>query len=38
VPIPIKMTRRFCDLAVSILMDINEEWITGRRYLRMDVE
>ena len=25
-------------LAVSILMDINEEWITGRRYLRMDVE
>jgi len=25
-------------LAVSILMNIDEEWITGRRYLRMDVE
>jgi len=25
-------------VAVSILMDINDEWITGRRYLRMDVE
>ena len=25
-------------LAVSIFMDINKEWVTGRRYLRMDVE
>jgi transposase-like protein len=28
----------FMRLAVSILMDINEEWLTGRRYLSMDVE
>jgi putative transposase len=25
-------------LAVSILMDVNEEWITGRRYLSMEEE
>jgi putative transposase len=25
-------------LAVSILIDINEEWITGRRYLSMECE
>jgi len=25
-------------LAVSILIDINEEWITGRRYLSMESE
>ena len=23
-------------LAVAILMDINEEWLTGRRYLNME--
>jgi hypothetical protein len=23
-------------LAVSILIDINEEWITGKRYLSME--
>ena len=23
-------------LAVSIMMDINEEWITGRRYINME--
>jgi transposase-like protein len=28
----------FLRLAVSILIDINEEWITGRRYLSWDVE
>jgi putative transposase len=27
----------FMRLAVSILMDINEEWLTGRKYLTMDV-
>jgi putative transposase len=25
-------------LTVSIMMDINEEWITGRKYLSMEVE
>jgi len=25
-------------LVGSILMDINEEWVTGRRYLLMDEE
>jgi hypothetical protein len=25
-------------LAVSILMDVNEEWVTGRRYLSMEEE
>jgi putative transposase len=25
-------------LAVSIMMDINEEWITGRKYLSMEVD
>jgi len=28
----------FMRLAVSILMDINEEWLTGRKYLTMDVK
>ena len=26
----------FMRLAVSILIDINEEWLTGRKYLTMD--
>jgi len=26
----------FLRLAVSILMDINEEWITGTKYLNFD--
>ena len=25
-------------LVVTIMMDINEEWITGRRYMSMDVD
>jgi putative transposase len=28
----------FMSLAVSILMDINEEWLTGRKYLTMDMK
>jgi transposase-like protein len=28
----------FLRLAVSILIDINEEWVTGKRYLSMDEE
>jgi len=24
-------------LVVSIMMDINEEWITGRKYINMEV-
>jgi putative transposase len=28
----------FMRLAVSILMDVNEEWLTGRKYLTMDVK
>ena len=28
----------FMRLAISILMDINEEWLTGRKYLTMDVK
>ena len=25
-------------LVVSIMMDINEEWITGRRYINMEIK
>jgi putative transposase len=28
----------FMRLGISILMDINEEWITTKRYLSMDVD
>jgi transposase-like protein len=27
----------FLGLTVSIMMDINEEWITGRKYMNMEV-
>jgi len=30
--------RSLLRLAVAILMDINEEWMTGRKYLSMDEE
>jgi hypothetical protein len=30
--------KSFMRLAVSILIDINEEWLTGRKYLTMDVK
>ena len=32
----LKMISRFLRVAVCIMMDINEDWITGKRYLSLE--
>ncbi len=33
-----QILRSLLRLVVSIMMDINEEWITGRKYMNMEID